>query len=355
MRKLALMVIAVAVLSGCRPATGKITLAFISNNPHEFWTIARRGTEKAGRDFPDIAVEFYMPAYGTAAEQHQIIEALVAKGARGIAISPNQAVHQKRVLDEIIPGHVAFLTQDSDLPPGSRRLCYIGTDNVAAGYAVGRLAREALGDRGGKVMIYVGNLDAQNAQERRQGVIAALAGLKESEAKSARAVAVASESHITGLDGKYEVLGTMTDEVSTDKCKRNVENTLSKYPDVGCLIGLWAYNPPAIVEGIRSAGKLGRIPIIGFDENEETLQGIVEGYVYATVVQNPYLFGYKSMEILRYYALNHRLPDYVPLDRLYYVRHRVIRCKDRVRPGQLFDEDVEEFRTDLRKKKAGQA
>jgi ribose transport system substrate-binding protein len=360
-RTLALVTAAVLALAlpACDWGPRPLTVAFISNNPHEFWTIARRGTEQAEKDInaqrgPSarvLRVEFYMPPYGTAAEQHRIVEDLVAKGVKGIAISPNDAAHQSRVFNGIIPRDVAFITQDSDLPRTSRRLCYIGTDNVRAGWAVGRLVREALGDRGGKIMIYVGMLDVQNAQERRRGVIAALAGMTEDEAKSDAATRVAADSHLRGLDGKYEVLGTMTDEASQDKCKRNVEDTLSKYPDVNCLVGLWAYNPPAMLQAVRDAGKLNQIQLVGFDEDEETLQGIKDGYIHATVVQDPYLFGYKAVEILHHKITTGSLPSYIPADGLYYVRHRVIRRRDRVRPGQLFDMDVEEFRQDLKAKK----
>jgi ribose transport system substrate-binding protein len=351
-RTVSMALFLIAAVAGCEPSPSKSTFAFLSNNPHEFWTIARRGTEKAAVDF-DVNVEFHMPAYGTAAEQHRYVQDLVVKGVKGIAISPNDAAHQSRVLNEIIPPGVGFITQDSDLPPGSKRLCYIGTDNVRAGWAVGMLVREALGEKGGKIMIFVGMLDVQNAQERRQGVIAALAGFNEAEAKSEAARKAARPDRITGLSGKYEVLGTMTDQGSFPKCKSNAEDTLNLYGDVSAMVGLWAYNPPAMLQAVQAAGKIGKIKLVGFDEDEETLQGIKAGHVYATVVQNPYLFGYKAIEILNYNFRSGRLPAFIPKDRNYYVRHRVIRRKDQVRPGQLFDMDVEEFHQDLKKKKGG--
>src|SRR3954463_1307202 len=106
LRRTLLLVAAVTLgtlaLPGCEGGEPRVLVAFISNNPHEFWTIARRGTEQAERDINGrrkpgeqrVRAEFYMPAYGTAAEQHRIIEDLVAKGCRGIAISPNDAAHQ---------------------------------------------------------------------------------------------------------------------------------------------------------------------------------------------------------------------------------------------------------------------
>ena len=66
------------------------------------------------------------------------------------------------------------VTQDSDAPDGNRS-CYIGTDNVAAGRQAGELLKEAL-PQGGKIMVFVGVLDAANAQQRYQGLKEALAG-----------------------------------------------------------------------------------------------------------------------------------------------------------------------------------
>jgi ribose transport system substrate-binding protein len=67
-----------------------------------------------------------------------------------------------------------IFTQDSDAPD-SARLCYIGTDNLAAGRQAGQLIREAV-PGGGKIMLFVGKLDAKNAQERIAGIKEVLAG-----------------------------------------------------------------------------------------------------------------------------------------------------------------------------------
>jgi ribose transport system substrate-binding protein len=343
-------------LPACDLKSDRLTVAFISNNPHEFWTIARNGTREAAQKF-DVDVEFYMPANGTAAEQHQIIEDLVSKGVKGIAISPNDAAHQSRVLNRIIPDEVGFITQDSDLPPTSKRLCYIGTDNIKAGRAVGELVKEAI-PNGGQIMIYVGMLDVQNAQERRQGVIASLAGLPDTKGGNERARAIGEEPYPLklGPGGKYIVENTMTDEASQSKCKANVEDTLALYPRIRCLVGLWAYNPPAILQAVRERGLAGKVKIIGFDEDEQTLQGIKDGAIHATVVQNPYKFGYEAVRILQCVARTGKLPKpenetVQKVGQNYFVRHRVIKRKQDVKPGQLFDEDVYAFHEDLKLKK----
>jgi ribose transport system substrate-binding protein len=49
---------------------------------------------------------------------------------------------------------------------------------------------------------------------------------------------------------------------------------------------------------VRDAGKTGKVKIICFDEEDETLQGVKDGSIMATVVQQPFEFGYKSIELM---------------------------------------------------------
>ena len=41
-----------------------------------------------------------------------------------------------------------------------------------------------------------------------------------------------------------------------------------------------------------------QIKIVGFDEDKNTLQGIKNGEIVGTIVQNPYKYGYESVRIL---------------------------------------------------------
>ena len=49
---------------------------------------------------------------------------------------------------------------------------------------------------------------------------------------------------------------------------------------------------------MRDAGKIGKVKIVCFDEDDETLNGIKDGGIYATVVQQPYEFGRQSIAIM---------------------------------------------------------
>ena len=259
------------VFTSCQPKGTKHRLAFVTNNASPFWVIARKGTEKAAQDIPDIQVEFRIPADGTAAEQQRQVDDLLAQKIEGIAISPVDPKNQVEMLNRAA-GQTLVVTQDSDAP-NSNRVCYIGTDNVGAGRQAGQLVKEAL-PNGGKIMVFVGVLDAANAAQRYQGLKEALAG------------------------SNVQIIDVRTDATDRVRAKSNASDTLVNYPDVAGMVGLWSYNGPAILSAVKDANKTDKVKIIAFDEEDETLAGVKSGEIYATVVQQPYEFGYRSMELM---------------------------------------------------------
>ena len=140
-------------------------------------------------------------------------------------------------------------------------------------------------------MIFVGRLEQLNARQRRQGVIDELFDRSFDPGRRD------PNSGVIAGD-KYTVLDTRTDQFDYAKAKAQVEDAIAKYPDLNGVVGLFAYNPPLALEAIKEAGKTGEIQSIAFDEEDPTLQGIIDGHIYGTVVQNPYRYGYESVRIL---------------------------------------------------------
>jgi ribose transport system substrate-binding protein len=219
----------------------------------------------------DVTVEFKMPGTGAADEQKRLIDDLVSTGVQGIAVSPVDPDNQTQLINDTAK-KALVITQDSDAPSSDRAL-YIGTDNVAAGKQAGELVKEAL-PNGGKIMVFVGKSDARNAKERYQGLKEALQG------------------------SKVEIIDLRTDDTDRARAKTNAADTLVKYPDVVGMVGLWSYNGPAILNAVKDANKVDKVKIICFDEEDETLAGVKEGVIFATVVQQPFEFGYQSVQLM---------------------------------------------------------
>src|SRR2546425_11703348 len=138
-----LLIVGSLLVGACkRSGAGKrYKLAFVTNNPSDFWTISRKGTEKAAAELPNAEIDFRIDPDGTAAEQQRIVDDLLAKGVNGFAISPVDPVNQTQMLNRAAQQAMGA-TQDSDTP-NSNRACYIGNDNVVAGRQAGGRINDA--------------------------------------------------------------------------------------------------------------------------------------------------------------------------------------------------------------------
>jgi ribose transport system substrate-binding protein len=275
-------------------AQSKKQLALVTNAAADFWTIAKRGVEKAQKEHPDYSMEVVITGQATAAEQRRELDDLLARGVVGVSIS---AIDPKNSTAEFnkVAAKAALFTTDSDAPQ-SNRAVYIGTDNVAAGRQAGEEIKKAL-PNGGKVMMFVGTMDADNARERVQGIKDVLSG------------------------SKIQILDIRTDGVDFAKAKSNVQDALAK-GGVDCLVGLYSYNTPQIYSAVKEAGQAGAIKVVGFDEDPQTLRGIADGTIQSTIVQQPFEFGYQSMSDLIKYINGDK--SFIPPNKLIIIPTRVI-------------------------------
>ena len=296
-RQLNTGLIAATLAAGATPALAqqKKLLAFVVNSSSDFWTFARRGIEKANKEHPAYDMELVIPSQAAAAEQRRIVDELLARRVAGIAISPINPASSTEMLNRAA-AQAPLFTTDSDAPD-SNRLVYIGTDNVAAGRQAGEQMKKAL-PGGGSAMLFVGTMDADNARERAQGIREALEG------------------------SNIKILDIRTDGADFAAAKRNAEDTLSRYADIGIMVGLWAYNTPQIYQAVRDSGRAGKVQIVGFDEGALTLRGIADGTVHSTIVQQPFEFGYQSMIGLVKYIEGDKA--WIPADKKIIVPTRVI-------------------------------
>jgi ribose transport system substrate-binding protein len=274
--KLICLLAVIFAYAGCGSPTPKgpkavKTVAFITNASTDFWKIAHKGCEKADTELVDVTVAFKTTNTGAAQEQNGLIrDALDTDGADAIAISVIDPAGQKNVINDAAK-RAWVITQDSDAPETDRAL-YLGADNRAAGRQAGDLIKKAL-PQGGKIMVFVGKRDVQNARERFEGLKESLQG------------------------SKVEIIDLLTDDADPSRARQNAYETLNKYPDIAGMVGLWSYNGPAILQAVRPAGKLSQIKIVCFDDERATLAAIKEGTIFGTVAQQPFEYGYQAVQM----------------------------------------------------------
>src|SRR5688572_4390728 len=110
----------------------------------------RLGMEAAGREL-GVRAEFVGPAdYDMGAMIAAIEQTLARKPAGLLVVGFDAAL--KPAIDKAVAAGVPVITLDSDVP-GSRRLCFIGTGNRAAGVAGAKALAAAVGGKGAVVLL----------------------------------------------------------------------------------------------------------------------------------------------------------------------------------------------------------
>ena len=162
---------------------------------------------------------------------------------------------------------------DSDGQADARR-AYIGTNNRKAGEAAGKAAA-SLRPEGGETAVFVGKAAAANAIERREGFFA-------------------------GAGPAFKQVEVFTDDGDKNRAQVNVQTAITKYPDLGVLLGLWSYNAPRIAEEVGKSPELRkRVNVVTFDLDELAVEHVEAGRIDATVCQNPYEMGYQGVRLLK--------------------------------------------------------
>jgi ribose transport system substrate-binding protein len=295
------VIASLAVVLACVPACGKkdsgnakVRVGVVTNCVADFWRICEAGANKAAQEH-NADLQFRQPEKAfDASVQMPIVEAWAKQGLDGIAVSVIDPQGQTEDLTRIAK-QVPLITMDNDADKTGRR-CYIGIDNYEAGKAAGRLVKKSLPPEGGTVAIFIGSTKSANGKARTQGVLDELAGEKDAKGTDAK--------HPEKADlpvkkfGKYFVLdGAAIEDGAPTNAVEKASGAIKRVKGLKnvCMVGLYAYNPPAILDALADDTS---VKIVGFDEDWNTLKGIANGRIEGTVVQDPFQYGYKSVTAL---------------------------------------------------------
>ncbi|MGL4514423.1 MAG: substrate-binding domain-containing protein [Lacipirellulaceae bacterium] len=289
---ISVVALAVAILS-YRAATQQAPaqtkparVLFLAGGDSSFWQLTAEGAKAAAKQF-DVELTVQLPKGGQA-EQSERLAAVSAKDFDGVAVSPRAPQDQGPVLRDLAK-EVHLLTFDSDAPE-SDRLCYVGTDNYSAGRLAAQLVKQAA-PKGGAVAVLAPDLVKDNASLRIQGFRDEIVRTQPADSEAEAPV--------------YELLGPLEDGIDTDRCRAHIEKTLDEHPDVVAFVGLFSYHGPALLSVLKERKPASSPALITFDEEQAVLDAIEQGKVFATVVQDPFKYGYESVRMLAEISSGH--------------------------------------------------
>jgi len=294
-RSFALLTV-IVVLCGCAKSdpqaapgaaadAGAKRFVFVTNGDDPFWDACNAGLVEGAKrcDLAAKGLRVVMEKNnGTAQGQ---IEKLRQFGSQsdiaGVAISVIQAENVAIVeeMKRLAAKGVKVITVDGDVNRDTfrdARPFYIGTDNVVGGRLLGAAAKAILAARGqstGRYVQFAGFTDNDNARARMNGFREA-------------------------LGPAYTEVDRMSDEMDLAKARDNVRTALVNHPDLTALVGIWAYNAPAIAEVVQERGVRERLTVVTFDAQAAAIERMAAGQIDAMVVQNPFEMGIRTVRLL---------------------------------------------------------
>ena len=267
-------------------SSGPKRLIFITNGDDPFWDACNAGLIEGAKQFGIESQGLRVVMEKNNATAQGQIEKLRQLGSQsdvaGVAISVIQAENAAIVeeMKNLAAKGVKVITVDGDVNREKfrdARSFYLGTDNIEGGRLLGSAARALLEGRGktsGSYVQFAGFTDNDNARAR-------MNGFKES------------------VGDAFKEVDRMSDEMDLSKARDNVRTALVNHPDLTALVGIWAYNAPAIAEVAMERGVRDRLTIITFDAQAAALNHMAEGKIDAMVVQNPFDMGIQTVRLLR--------------------------------------------------------
>lgn len=274
---------------------GPIRIKCLAAGPGPYWKLVIAGAEDAAKKF-NADLDTIIPESTSSAipEQTAALSQINYDKIDGLMISPLDPANQTRLISEAAAS-TFVVTIDNEVPDALAHY-HVGADNRTGGRLLADLVRRAVPD-GGEIAIFVGDNSRETAQTRRQVLINTLAQRDEF-------ASVSDELEDPIEAGRYTVVATYLDHRDTEKAKENAAAALRDHPNLKCLVGLYSQNGPACAEAVAEIESADDVKVIAFDQLKETLDGIREGTIFATVVQDQYTYGFEGVRLLCYLQRN---------------------------------------------------
>ncbi len=247
-----------------------VFVAFDTSLP--YWQEALNGFKDAGRVL-GVKVEEAGPTAYSPQDELAAFKQAVASNPSGILVSPSQAEIFNSEINDAVAKGIPVICADSDAPD-SRRLMFIGTDNVRAGQESAKHLAALLHGQGEIVIITVPG--QSNLEDRLKGAQEVLQGYP-----------------------KIKVLQTLDDKGDTEVANDEVSNLLDqKKKKIDGILCLEAAGGPGAAETLHRLSMKGKVVIVGMDKSPETLDWISRGVISGAIAQKPYTMAFYGLRFL---------------------------------------------------------
>ena len=271
MKKLVSMLLCVALLAVCAGAlaAGEKIALITMDSIDQHWVTLNEGAQKAAAEL-GATVTFMAPNTKDDAQQIEQVNNAVAGGYQAIIVAANGPDAISSALKEASAQGVKLIYVDS--PANVEAEATFSTDNTAAGKTAGETMLAELTARGvteGKIGIINVNAATASCVMREEGFRSAFEGTA------------------------FELLETQYGEGDAAKSQSIAENYV-----IQGVVGIFGCNEGSTTgagNAIKASGS-DAIVGVGFDKSDAILGLIQDGYLLATMAQNPDVMGYEGVK-----------------------------------------------------------
>lgn len=247
-----------------------VLVAFDTSLP--YWQEAIDGFKDAGRVL-GVKVDEVGPTAYSPQDELAAFKQAVASNPSGILVSPSRAGIFDTEINNAVAKGIPVICADSDAPD-SRRVMFIGTDNVRAGQESAKHFAALLHGQGDVVIITVPG--QTNLEDRLKGAQEVLQGYP-----------------------KIKVIQMLDDKGSPEVANDEVSNLLDqKKEKIDGFLCLEAAGGPGAAETLHRLSLKGKIVIVGMDKSPEMLDWISRGVISGAIAQKPYTMAFYGLRFL---------------------------------------------------------
>jgi len=245
---------------------------FVATNINlPYWQEAQAGFLDAARAL-GVKGELIGPATYDPDAEVGMFRQIVEQHPAGICLSAARPEVFQAEVDKAMAQGIPVICVDADVP-NSKRLLYIGTDNFKAGRESLRRMEALVPGRGNIVVITIPG--QRNIDDRVAGVADALKNFP-----------------------TLKLTKILDDQGDARRAFDQVSELIQKKEKVDGIICLEATGGSGAAEALHRFNMEGKLPIVAFDNDPETLDWIDRGAITATITQKPYVMSYYGLKFL---------------------------------------------------------
>ena len=274
-----------------KSSTADYHLAWYATAPHPFYENVIVGVEAFEKEF-NIPVEKVVGPDWKQGSQNERVEAMAAKGLKGLTIYPADASGANGLYEELTKKGVNVVGFGAYTTSPTTAKFVVATDVKAAAMQATEELIKSMGGKG-NILNVLEILEDSNTVLRKEGI----------EEVVAKYPDVKIIQEISGMSTIEEATTKISDALSANIDKVDGVIATGYTPSVGIAQVLSEY---------KSKGGNRPIQAVGIDTDPVVMKAIEEGGLTGTIVQNPYGMGYLTPLLLKYLA-----DGYTPKDGAY--------------------------------------